>query len=138
VLLAIPGMRVVLLFASTAYLLYLAAKIAFSGSKIAFIHSERAPGFFDALALQAINPKAYVVHTTLMTGFPFMPENITAEIIIKFIIMNLIWTPIHFLWLWAGVALNRLDLSPRVHRAINIAMALAMLSVVGLAIIFSS
>lgn len=138
VLFSVPGLRVVLVFASAGYLLYLAAKIAFAGSKIAFIHSERPPGFFDALALQAINPKAYVVHTTLMGGFAFMPDHLMWEIIIKFVIMNLIWTPIHFLWLWAGVALNRLDLAPNTHRLINMGMALAMLGVVALAVIYRS
>ena len=90
---------------------------------------------WGGLALQAINPKAYVVHTTLMTGFAFMPQNLPLEVALKFIIMNLIWVPIHLVWLWAGVAVNRLDLPPRQQRAINIAMALAMLAVVGLAIL---
>jgi len=134
-MLSVPWLRVLLLTASVAYLFYLAAKIAFSGSKIGFIHAERPPGMWGGLALQAINPKAYVVHTTLMTGFAFMPQNLPLEVALKFIIMNLIWVPIHLVWLWAGVAVNRLDLPPRQQRAINIAMALAMLAVVGLAIL---
>ena len=113
---------------------YLAAKIAFSGSKVAFIHSEVPPGFFGGLALQAINPKAYVVHTTLFSGFAFMSQNLPLEIIIKFVIMNLVWIPIHLAWLWAGVALNRLDLAPAKQRAINVTMALAMIGVVALAL----
>ena len=134
-MLSVPWLRVLLLTASVAYLFYLAAKIAFSGSKIGFIHAERPPGMWGGLALQAINPKAYVVHTTLMTGFAFMPQNLPLEVALKFIIMNLIWVPIHLVWLWAGVAVNRLDLPPRQQRAINIAMAIAMLAVVGLAIL---
>ena len=134
-MLSVPWLRALLLAASVAYLFYLAAKIAFSGSRIGFIHAERPPGVLGGLALQAINPKAYVVHTTLMTGFAFMPQNLPLEIVLKFIIMNLIWVPIHLAWLWAGVAVNRLDLPPHKQRTINIAMALAMLAVVGLAIL---
>jgi len=126
----------VLVVASTAYLLYLAAKIAFSGSKIAFIRSDQAPGFWNGLLLQTINPKAYVVATTLFSGFAFLPQNISLEIAFKFLIMNLIWIPIHLAWLWAGVALNRLDLAPGKQRAINMAMALAMIGVVVLAWVF--
>lgn len=138
ILFSVPWLRTVLLLASTAYILYLAARIAFSGSKIAFIRAEKPPGFWGGLALQGINPKAYVVHTTLMSGFAFMPQNLALEIILKFIVMNAIWIPIHLAWLAAGVGLNRLDLAPRTHRAINLFMALAMLSVVGLAIFFRS
>ncbi|MCO5134758.1 MAG: LysE family translocator [Phyllobacteriaceae bacterium] len=134
-MLSIPWLRMLLLVASVAYLFYLAAKIAFSGSRIGFIHAERPPGMWGGLALQAINPKAYVVHTTLMSGFAFMPQNLPVEIGLKFLLMNLIWIPIHLAWLWAGVAVNRLDLPPHQQRAINIAMALAMLAVVGLAIL---
>ncbi len=134
VALAQPGLREVLLWGSAAYLLWLAAKIAFAGARIAFIHSERAPGFWNGLALQPINPKAYAVNTALFSGFAFMPGALAAETAIKFAILNAIWIPIHLLWLWAGVTLRRLDLDPKVQRAINVAMALSMLAVVAIAV----
>lgn len=131
--LAVPWARLALLGISTLYLGWIALKIALSGSRLGFIHAEQPPGFWGGLALQPINPKAYVVHTTLMGGFAFMPDYPLTEIVLKLVIMNLIWIPIHLAWLWAGVALNRLDLAPATHRMINIAMALAMLGVVMLA-----
>ena len=85
--------------------------------------------------LQAINPKAYAVNTALFTGFAFLPGSYITEVVVKFIIMNAIWIPIHFAWLWLGVSLNRLNLSPRAHRAINIAMAASMMLVVVLAVV---
>ncbi|MBV2359496.1 LysE family translocator [Thalassococcus sp. CAU 1522] len=132
--LAVPGLRQVLLFASVAYLLYLGFKIAFAGARIGFITPETAPGFWNGFALQPINPKAYVVSTTLFSGFAFMPDALWAETIIKLVIFNALWVPIHILWLWAGVSLRRMDLSLRVQRTINIGMALAMLAVVALAL----
>ena len=132
--LAVPWLRTILAWASVAYLIYLAAKIAFAGSKVAFMEAERAPGFVDGLALQAINPKAYAVNTALFSGFAFMPDSLWTETVIKVVIFNAIWVPIHLAWLWAGVILRRLDLSPRTQRAINIAMAVSMLMVVALAI----
>lgn len=131
--LAEPLVRDVLFFASFGYLLYLAAKIAFAGSRIAFIEAKRAPGFLNGLALQTINPKAYAVNSALFSGFNFWPENLMAEIAVKFLIINTIWIPVHLAWLFAGVTLRRLDLPRRVQFAINIAMALAMLAVVALA-----
>ncbi|QEW20592.1 leucine export protein LeuE [Marinibacterium anthonyi] len=134
VVLAVPWLRGVLVLASTAYLLYLALKIALAGSKIAFIHAERAPGFWNGLALQPINPKAYVVSSTLFFGFPFMAGTPATEVLVKLLIFNVLWIPVHLSWLWAGVTLRRLDLDPRIQRGINIAMAVAMLLVVGLAL----
>jgi threonine/homoserine/homoserine lactone efflux protein len=132
--LSYPGLRAMLLWGSAAYLLWLAAKIAFAGSKIAFIHSERAPGLWNGLALQPINPKAYAVNIALFSGFAFMPDALVTETWIKFLILNAIWIPIHLVWLWAGVTVRRLHLDPSVQRVINIVMALAMLVVVGLAV----
>lgn len=133
IVLSVPVVRTVLLYASAGYLLYLALKIALSGSKIAFIKAERPPGFIGGLALQVINPKAYAVNTALFTGFAFLPESLLAETLLKFLVMNAIWLPIHLLWLSAGVYLHRLNLSARTHFIINVAMAISMLTVVGLA-----
>ena len=133
VILAEPRLRTLLAVLSTAYLLYLAAKIAFAGAKIAFIAADRPPGVSGGVLLQFINPKAYVVNTTLFSGFAFWPESLAVETALKLLIVNAIWIPIHFLWLWAGIGLHRLDLPPRASRAINAGMALSMLLVVGLA-----
>jgi len=83
--------------------------------------------------LQAINPKAYVVNTSLISGFSYAPNNLPFEIITKVIIMNAIWIPLHLGWLWAGTVLHELNLPQRTQRAINIGMATAMLAVVALA-----
>lgn len=132
--LAVPWLRAALLWGSAAYLLWLAAKIAFAGAKIAFIHPERPPNFLNGLALQPINPKAYAVNTALFSGFAFLPQNLAAETAIKLAIFNAIWIPVHLIWLWAGVTLRRLDLDPKIQRAINVAMALSMLIVIGIAV----
>lgn len=132
--LALPWLRAVLLWGSALYLLWLAAKIAFAGTRIAFIHSESSPGFWNGLALQPINPKAYAVNTALFSGFAFLPGALAAETAIKLVIFNVIWIPIHIAWLWAGVTLRRLDLAPGIQRAINVAMAASMLAVVGIAV----
>jgi threonine/homoserine/homoserine lactone efflux protein len=134
IVLADPRIRIALFIASTCYLLYLAAKIAMAGKKLGFIEATKPPGITGGLMLQVINPKAYVVNTTIFSGFPFWPANLSVEIAIKFVIFNAIWIPLHLLWLWAGIALRRLDLPPRQQRAINIAMSVAMLAVVALAV----
>ncbi|PUB18960.1 LysE family translocator [Yoonia sediminilitoris] len=135
IVLSVPVIRWVLMAASLLYLLYLAARIAFAGSKIAFIAATVAPGIGAGVLLQAINPKAYAVNTSLFTGFPYAPENLTYETITKLLIVNAIWIPIHLAWLWAGASLHRLNLSDSAQRKINYAMAASMLAVVALALI---
>lgn len=134
ILLAAPVVRNILLVLSVSYMLFLAYKIAFSGAKIAFIGAAKAPGIKGGLMLQAINPKAYVVNTSIFSGFAIWPDSFAAEITFKFIVFNIIWIVIHILWLAVGVTINRLNLAPKVHRLINIGMALALMSVVGLAL----
>ncbi len=131
-ILAMPVARIALMAASTAYLLYLAMKIAFAGAKLGFIHPDRAPGLRDGVALQLINPKAYAVNTAFFSGFP-MGIGLGSELLIKFLVMNAIWIPIHIAWLAVGTALHRLDLPPHTQRMINFGMAAAMLAVVALA-----
>lgn len=133
VVLADPIVGPVLLYASASYLLYLAFRIGWAGSRIAFIESASAPGFFAAIGLQLINPKAYAVNTTVFSGFHFMDGSVT-EILIKLAIINAIWVPVHILWLSAGVMLKRLNLLERTQSLINKAMAASMAIVVVLAV----
>ena len=132
--LALPWLRTTLLIASLGYLLWLAWRIASAGAQIGFIEARTPLGFWNGLALQPINPKAYVVNTTLFTGFSFMPDALWLETAIKLLIMNLIWIPLHLGWLGAGISLRRLDLGPQAQRRVNIAMALSMLVAVALAL----
>ncbi|WP_371153252.1 LysE family translocator [Jannaschia sp. 2305UL9-9] len=133
VVLADPRIRTVLFVLSTGYLLYLAFRIATAGSRIAFIEARRKPGIRDGLALQAVNPKAYAVNTVMFSGFAIGLGPV-ADPMVKLLIMNAIWLPLHFAWLGAGVWLRRLDLAPSTQRAINIAMAASMVIVVTLAL----
>lgn len=133
-ILASPVVRTILIALSTAYLLYLAARIAFAGSKLAFIEAQKEPGVIAGLLLQPINPKAYAVNTSLFAGFPIFADALMAEFLVKLLILNLIWIPIHVGWVWAGGALKKLDLPAQTQRKINFAMAASMLFVVGLAI----
>ncbi len=132
-LFAIPYLRGVLIAATAVYIVYLALKIGFAGSKIAFIHSERPLGILNGVLFQFINPKAYAVNTFLFSGFPIWPASFLTETAIKFAVFNVVWIPIHFIWLYAGVSLRRLDLPQKTQRRINAAMAISMLLVVGLA-----
>ncbi len=137
IMFSIPVLRQILLVLSVLYLIYLASRIAFSGSRVAFISSQTAPGLLNGIALQIINPKAYAVNATLFTGFAFGGDNLMFETIIKFLIINAIWIPIHFLWLGAGVSLKKMALEENKQRIINYCMAASLLVVAALALLVS-
>ena len=134
VVFAVPFVRNILLIFSVLYLIFLAGRIALAGSKIAIVAAKSQPGIVSGIILQVFNPKAYAVNTALFTGFAFMPDALLSETIIKLLILNAIWVPIHLFWLMAGTAVQKLDLSPKAQFRINLAMAAALLGVVGLAI----
>lgn len=133
-ILAEPLVRTILFALSTAYLLYLAMRIALAGSKLAFAPAQSEPGVLAGILLQPINPKAYAVNTALFSGFAIMPDALAAEAIWKLLIVNAIWVPIHVVWVWFGVRLKALNLAPDRQKLINFAMAGSMLLVVGLAV----
>ena len=137
ILLSTPSSRIFLLILSTFYLLYLASKLALAGSKIVFIKAKSPPGIISGILLQAINPKAYVVNTTFVSGFAFYQSNFAVELIIKFFIMNSIWIPLHLLWLYVGTVLHELNLSNRNQRIINIMMSISMVVVVVISFLYS-
>lgn len=132
-LLSAPGVRTILSIACTAYLFYLAAKIALAGSKLAFIEAHKAPGVADGVLLQFLNPKAYAVNTLFFAGFPIWPDHFGFELAVKFVVVNAIWITIHCLWLGAGITVQRMNLAPTTQRVVNIVMALLMLAAVALA-----
>lgn len=131
--LANPVIRSALLVASLAYLLYLAARIAFAGSRVAFVAAQDCPGVTAGVLLQVINPKAYALGTVFFSGFPIMPDAYGAEVAVKMAIITAVWLPLHLVWAFAGASLRRLDPPPRVQRGINVVMALSMLLVVAIA-----
>lgn len=135
IVLAVPALRLVLLFASVGYLVYLAWRIASAGSLVGFKPATTSLGFINGLVLQFINPKAYVVGATLFSGFAFMPETPVAEVVVKLLLFNAIWVPVHLIWLGAGVKLGSMNLNQRTGRVINMGMAISLLVVVFVALL---
>ncbi|MEL6374916.1 MAG: LysE family translocator [Pseudomonadota bacterium] len=134
VLFTLPGLRIALLIGSTLYLLWIAYKVAASGNRVGFMEAERAPQFHDGFLLSLINPKGFAVFTTLFSSFPLYPDNLLVENVIKGMLFVSVSLPVHFLWLYAGISLKRLAPSEGTARAINYAMAAALVVVVLLAV----
>ena len=134
VIFSVPHIRTALIIGSAFYLLYLGIRIASAGAKISFTEISKPPGLISGVLLQFVNPKAYAVNTALFSSFAFYPSNLVLEVTTKLLIMNAIWVPLHLLWLFAGLRLNRLDLSNTATRMINLIMSASLFTVVGLSV----
>ncbi len=129
IIFSIPYMRTIFLIISSGYLTYLSLKIMLKGSEIAFINPENKPSLLDGIILQLVNPKAYAFHSILLTGFIVFPNNFLLETSWKFIVMNLIWIPLHIGWLALGVSIEKINLSSQTQRRINIFMGISLMIV---------
>ena len=135
-LLEFPGLRSILLLLSLAYFTYLAFRIGLARTGLGIV-SQSPPGCWAGVSLQLLNPKAYMTISALYLGFPIFANTPMSEAILKVIIANIIWIPGHLLWLYAGVRVNRLNLSERTTRLLNISLATAMLLIVFVCAILS-
>ena len=126
----IDGVELTFLFLSLSYLSFLSWRIATSDNKTGFKQSFKSPKLYEGVFLQFVNPKAYVVqgHLFVVLSLGILPYNL--EIVTKFIIVNSIWIPIHFFWLWLGISLKKWSLASNKQVWVNRGMGLALFAVV--------
>ena len=128
----IDGVEITFLLLSLSYLSW---RIATSDNKTGFKQSLKAPRLYEGIFLQFVNPKAYVVQGHLFVVLSIGMVSYSTEIIVKFIIVNSIWIPIHLLWLWLGISLKKWSLAVNKQIWVNRGMGLALFAVVVLSAI---
>ena len=126
----IDGVEITFLLLSLSYLSFLSWRIATSDNKTGFKQSLKAPRLYEGIFLQFVNPKAYVVQGHLFVVLSLGLASFNTEIIVKFIIVNSIWIPIHLLWLWLGISLKIWSLGVNKQIWVNRGMGLALFAVV--------
>jgi threonine/homoserine/homoserine lactone efflux protein len=131
----IDGVEIIFLLLSLSYLSFLSWRIATSDNKTGFKQSLKAPRLYEGIFLQFVNPKAYVVQGHLFVVLSLGMASFNTEIIVKFIVVNSIWIPIHLLWLWLGISLKKWSLAVNKQIWVNRGMGLALFAVVVLSAI---
>ena len=112
-------LRLILLIISSIFIFYLAVKILMQNSVKETTSNFRKINFYDGLVLQILNPKNYIVQITLFSGFLIWNDNFILEAFIKLVIANMIWFPMHLLWLLLGVTLKKMQLSRKRLKILN-------------------
>jgi threonine/homoserine/homoserine lactone efflux protein len=122
----LPSLYAVLHFASTAYMLWLAWRIATSGG----FHEATAKGrplrALDAAAFQWVNPKAWAMVLSAVASFA-RPGHIAVDVPVIAIVLIGVGLPCVLLWAGSGSMLRNVLRHPHALRAFNIGMAALLL-----------
>lgn len=119
----LPTLYVVLHIASSAYLLWLAWRIATSaGPQQDGRVAGRPFSVLDAAAFQWVNPKAWAMALGAVATFA-RPGHIALDVPVIALVLMLVGLPCITLWAGSGTLLKSLLHRPRTLRAFNIGMA---------------
>jgi threonine/homoserine/homoserine lactone efflux protein len=121
----VPQVQVALRVAGSAYLLYLAYKIAASS---AFQRAEiaRPLGVRQAVVFQCANPKAWVFVVAALSAFRPGDLPVVAGSALVVATMMVVVLPTAAAWAAGGTIVNRFVTSDRAHRRISVALAVLL------------
>ncbi|ASC64003.1 MULTISPECIES: LysE family translocator [Achromobacter] len=123
----VPQLYTVLKYAGAAYLLYLAWKIANSGSMDDGETRGKPFTFLQAAAFQWVNPKAWVMAVGVVATYT--PQNgFFANLVIATVVCGVVNLPSIGIWVTFGTALRRVLHRPWAIRAFNVSMALLLVA----------
>jgi len=133
---ALPSTLRLMTTAATIYLVYLAYKIAWSpvgesAQASNSAHASPAPGFLLGLT----NPKAYLAFASLLASYTLIKGSAQRDTFIKWCLLVAVMIVVDIIWLYVGVFLRGLILSPNSERVLNVALGLTVLIAAGLAFV---
>jgi threonine/homoserine/homoserine lactone efflux protein len=134
-LLSVPGLGSALTFASSAYLVYLAWKIAAAPPPSRRAADGLAPSFAAGLLLAIANPKAWFAIAAVFTGSTLIESSREADVSLKAAVLAVMIVIIHLAWLRGGALLTGFLGDPLRSRIANILFGLILLGTTVLALI---
>lgn len=123
----LPWLYTLLHIVSTAYLLFLAWRIATSVGIGGASPGARPLSFLDAAAFQWVNPKAWAMTLGATTSFA-RPDHLVADVALVALILAACGLPCIMLWAGGGTVVRRLLTSPATLRTFNIGMAVLLVA----------
>jgi threonine/homoserine/homoserine lactone efflux protein len=113
---------------ATAYILFLAFKIAAAPPLEGENRRMAAPAFAGGFLLAVANPKAYLAMAAVFASSTIVVENHGLDTVVKTAVLSAMIVVIHVCWLWAGASLSRVLHDPVGSRLVNVSLA-ALLAV---------
>lgn len=135
VLMAVPGLMTGLMLVATAYLLYLAYRIATAPVGSALRGGVASASPWAGLVLGLANPKAMLAFASLFATQAILPGRAQGDALLKWGLCVAVILVVDLAWLLFGVALNRASLPAAVERALNLCFAAAIIAAAALALL---
>lgn len=135
VVLSWPGIAPAVTVAASAYLLYLAFRIATAPPISRTEAPGRAPGISAGVLLSLTNPKAYVAVAAVVSRFTLLPGRPVADELAKGGLFLALVVIVNVLWLASGSLLARAVTDPRVGRWVNLTFAAVLVLSVAAAVL---
>jgi threonine/homoserine/homoserine lactone efflux protein len=118
---------------STAYILWLAYRVATAPPLAAQTAASHAPSIFGGLMIGVFNPKAWVAIAAVFASVR-LADTTTTDATAKIAVLTVMIVLICTAWLIAATTLARVLRDPRRARIINIALAAALVGATALAV----
>jgi threonine/homoserine/homoserine lactone efflux protein len=134
-LMSIPGLGSALTLASSAYILYLAWKIAAAPPPAKQAADGLAPSFVAGLLLAIANPKAWFAIAAVFTGSMLVETSREFDALLKTAVLTVMIVIIHLFWMLGGVSLTGFLGDPLRSRIANILFGLILVGTTVLALI---
>src|SRR5437762_2988123 len=125
-LLSMPALAHILLYASAGYILFLAYQIATAPPVSAQSPDIPAPSFAPGFLLAVANPKAWFAIAAVFAASTLVATSGTIDALIKAAILTIMIVIIHLGWVLAGASLAGLLRDPVTSRVANIAFAMVL------------
>jgi threonine/homoserine/homoserine lactone efflux protein len=128
-----PQLETVLRYGGTAYLLWLAWKIANSGPPSSGSGEGKAAkpmGFWAAAAFQWVNPKAWFMAISAITTYASSASagSKLSQVLLVVLIFGAINLPLVACWGWFGSAMRRFLQDPKNLKVFNVTMAVLLIA----------
>jgi threonine/homoserine/homoserine lactone efflux protein len=133
-LLALPAIGTLLVWASAAYILWLAYRIATAPPLSEPAAAPRTASFAGGTLLGAANPKAWVAIAAVFASAR-LADAAAADATAKVVALSAMIVVICTTWLVAGTSIAPLLREPRRARAVNVALAAAVVGATALALV---
>ena len=134
-IIAIPLAAEVLTVIATAYLGYLAFKIATAPPLGDPASPTDVPGFMSGLILNLANPKAYAAFAALFSGFQLIPQSAVQSTYVQVFVCYAILCIVNPAWLYAGNALRHILRNEKTSRRVNMGFAVLLVASVLIAVL---
>ncbi|MBB5571561.1 MULTISPECIES: LysE family translocator [Rhizobium] len=134
ILLSVPYGASALTAVSTAYIAYLALRIATAPPLAGRGDQVATPAFTGGFLLAVTNPKAYLAIAAVFAGVSLFKDQRTLDAVIKITLLSGMIVVIHLCWLLVGTSLSRFLQNPTISRIVNVALAAMLVITTALAL----